>query len=342
MPTGPSHSSGGFGGGGGHSSGGGFGGGGFSFGGGSNGWRRRPTGPRTIHFFGRSIIIAGGQYSSAVGFFAFVIFFAIFSAFLGLFAYSNNSDIKSYSASAAVFEEDAEFFSDLITKAKAGKEDEGYYLTTANFDGINLTYVDGDTRTGIFYYDMYNNIPYYFIQYEYVNTHAEDSINLGTTYAQFSSSAANGLIISGEGQIEIAYTKFEGEWWSINTNYSLEKNIEYKMTLNAIDETKSSQKFVIGFMIVTIVATIGFLAAAILKLVSGAKKAKAEALLEAEKKEAEISEAQARAEEARASAESKQAYVCSYCGSDIPAGETKCPMCGSSKRTKKKDLNKDV
>ena len=337
MPTGPSHSSGGFGGGGSH--GGGFSsGGGFSHGGGNFGGHRRPTGPRTLIFFGHRYIIPGSYYSSAVSLISLFIFFAIFSVFMGFMSYSNSNDIKEYKASQIVFEEDAEFFSDLITKAR--NEETGYYITTATFDGINLVYQDGDTRDGIFFYDYFNNIPYYFIQYEYVNAADDNNVYLGSTYAQFSSSAANNLVVSGEGKIEVAYTYFEGSWWSINTSYSLNNNIEYKLTVQAIADKEGSQKILIGALVFFIVAALGCVTGSIFKLVNGAKKAKMQAEYEEQKQEAELKEAKARADEASAEAEKKQGYVCAYCGSDIPAGETKCPTCGSSKRVKKTDLNK--
>ncbi len=331
MPVGPSHSS--------HSSGGGSHGGGFSGGGGgwssgSRSYHPHPRHPITIHWFGRPVVFSTGVQNTLVSLlviFLFVAFFGVFS----IIGYSVN--IQEYNKNKqelAVFETDAVYYQNLISKAQASEE--GYFITSGTFEGrFYYSYDEDDfAGTGVFEYQVVNGVTYYFINYTYVNDKGQTL--KGETYTQFSSSQARAMILDDIGTIEIAYTydSDEGGYVSINTSYSLEKNQDYNILKKEVEDNKSSNVLLIIGIVLLVVAACIFVGL-IFVIRNQIKKSKTQAQVDSAKAEAEIAESKANAEKAEAEANSKN-RMCDYCGCSVPDGASKCPSCGSRMFKKKK------
>ncbi len=321
MPIGPSHS--------GRSSGGhSFGGGSSSrsSGFGSSGGRSHHfhSGPRRFVFFGRTYVMA----PNGLSFVAILLFFIFFA---GVFCFGSwagikngNDDIDYYSAQIAIMEDDAEFYSTLI--ANATNHVSGYYLETASFDNNDLDsspfkkfeyYPSNPTTPGAYYSFMDKGVIWYFIVYKY-------SHGTGMTYTQFSNSQ-----LPSDGKIQIAYTYFENNWWSINTNYSLEKNKDYAFAKAELQNSKEAKQSSITSTIVSVLIIVGLVVAVIFVIKKNLKREEEKNTLELQKTKAEVQEATAKADEAKRRA-SQVGRKCKYCGSAVPDEETKCTNCGSS------------
>lgn len=333
MPSGPSHSASSSGGG---SHGGSFGGGGFggSHGGNSGGYAPRPRHPITFHWFGRPIIISTGAQNTLVTLIMFFLVCALFGIFSIVGYSSNMEEVNKNNQLIAVYETDAVYYQNLITKAKNGEE--GYYLTTATFDNkIYSSYDEDDyAGTGAFQYQYIGGLYYYFINYEYINNREQGM--KGETYTQFTSSQIKNMISGNTGSIEIAYTydASEGGYVSINTSYSLKENQDYNVLKMEIENNDSGSTFlVVG--IIFIIAGVGILIGMVFVIRKQIKKSKEQAEIDEAKQKAEIAEANANAERAKADA-NKRNRVCAYCGAPVPDGETKCPACGARHFEKQK------
>jgi len=333
MPVGPSHS--------GRSGGGSRGGG--SFGGGSrssggSSFSRSPSHhsshsgggfhfslrPRNFYFFGRTVYLTSG--------FQVLISLLLFVALLlGGFTYVRFStiglykeDIADVQAQIEIFKQDDVYFKNLITNAKNGVD--GYYLTTATFDSEIIEYYSANPSTpGVYYVFTKNGNQWHFIVYEYTNEVTKLNNQIGTTYTQFSAGQCNAM----NGTIEIAYTKTDNEWWSINTNYSLSDNQDYIDAVDYLNLKKSNLTSASWGLAGIIIALIVDIALIVLIFIKKSKKQQAEDAIAQEKAKAEADEAQAKADMARRQA-NQYGRTCEYCGNDIPDGVSKCPGCGSS------------
>lgn len=315
MPSGPSHGS--------HSGGGGHSGG--SFGGGSRGVHiggfsatphpRVPRPPRMLHFFGRPILITSG-FSTAV---ILVTFAVIITAFLFI---SGISGTIKMNKTIKIYENDALWYEKAIENAENGNGKA--YKTTATFDDEVYYHYKNTRETGIYEDFEYNGYVYFFIVFEYDNEETGEKGCIGQTYTQFTSTQALNKVVSGEGQIEIvyAYSEEDGSWFAINADYSLDKNIEYKSTLDSKNSGLVSATVSGIIFVVLIIAIIFMIRHAI-------KKGKAQAESERLKAEQEIAEAKAKAEGTQAEVNKKFRY-CKYCGSKINENENKCSNCGST------------
>ena len=340
---------------------GGGGGGGFSFGGGGgfragfgssgssynrggsdyNRSHSRPRGPRRpwrMHFFGRTVILAGPAQtllSLLLGAFIFAIVFLV-----GIFG--NLGTTKEYMAESeemiAKYEEYDPVFANIIQKAKLN-EDDDYFIVTATFNKKEYkTYGDNPTATGYYETDYYEKgQTYYFVVYEF-EYHADDEIGQSkanktwndSTFIEFTKEGS--LTETGindlNGQIEVAYTYVNGNVVAINTSYTLERNKDYQVEKDYLEDLKESKKsytkmIVIAFAVIGVVVLI-----AVLFFVKKYKQAKKNQEVQDAKNEAEIAEARANAELAEAKA-SQIGRTCKYCGADVPDGDDVCPACGS-------------
>lgn len=320
MPSGPSHS---------HSSGGGSSHSsssrGFSSGGFSGGGVRVPRAPWHWHFGGRTVVISTGKQNVFLAMLGALIVFII--ATFGCLGIKSGikGQIKQQTANIEIFESDAEWYKNVITKAKSETgEEEGYYLTTATFDKKQILYYDeSDPKTGYYEYDTVNGVYYFYIIYKYTNQKTGEVVT-AETYAQFTSSQAQGW----NGEIAYAYSEEDSAWFAINTNYSLDKNMEYVKAKQLLKSSNSSLKSMKVAFVVCLVVTIGLAVGFVFVTKNIIKKAKAEAAAEEAKQQAEIEEAKADAEEAKSRASKVNRY-CSYCGCKISDDVDQCPSCGS-------------
>ncbi|MBQ4542507.1 MAG: hypothetical protein IJA23_06675 [Clostridia bacterium] len=333
----------------------GGGGGGFSFGGGGGGFRAgfgssgssynrgssygsshssRPRGPRRpwrMHFFGRTVILAGPAQTLLSLLLGALIFAIVF--LVGIFG--NLGTTKEYMAESeemiAKYEEYDEVYSTIIERAENG--DDGYYIVDAEFRNVKYTsYGDDPTSTGYYLTDYYEKGEYYyFIVYEF-EYHANDTVGQSkanktwndSTFIEFTTYGVRDL----SGTIEVAYTRVDGEVWAINTSYSLERNKDYQVEKDYLEDLTESKKsytkmIVIAFVVIGVVVLI-----AVLFFVKKYKQAKKDQAVKDAKDEAEIAEARANAELAEAKA-SQVGRKCKYCGADVPDGDDVCPACGS-------------
>ena len=335
---------------------GGGGGGGFSFGGGGGGFRAgfgssgssynrggsdynrshsRPRGPRRpwrMHFFGRTVILAGPAQtllSLLLGAFIFAIVFLV-----GIFG--NLGTTKEYMAESeemiAKYEEYDEVFSTIIKEAKKEVAGDGYYLTKGTFADRKFTsYGDDPTSTGYYLTDYYEKGEYYYFIVYNMEYATDDAVGQSktkpwndSTFIEFTTYGVKDL----SGEIEVAYTYIDGEVWAINTSYSLERNKDYQVEKDYLEDLTENKKsytkmIVIAFVVIGVVVLI-----AVLFFVKKYKQAKKDQAVKDAKDEAEIAEARANAELAEAKA-SQVGRKCKYCGADVPDGDDVCPACGS-------------
>ncbi len=276
--------------------------------------------PRTIMFFGRPVYLTSG-FASLVSLFVLLLIFAFSGSLIsGISMSEANKEIRYMKQDAVEWEE-------IIEKAENGED--GYYLFTINNIDFEYTgqsvFRDGYTFDGLYasgenyelatnYCLTYDDIDYYQIFYYFYDSSTGYDVTY-YTYAQFKNP-------STIHHLEFAYKlDDEGETLCINTTYELDKCMEY----NDLKDTAHTQK------VITIVATcvgVAFLAAIVLIIVHGIKKAKENNALELEKKKAEAEKAQAEADMAKEDLKQKHRF-CTYCGSPIPEGESQCPACGS-------------
>ncbi len=284
-----------------------------------------------MHFFGRTVILAGPAQtllSLLLGAFIFAIVFLV-----GIFG--NLGTTKEYMAESeemiAKYEEYDEVYSTIIERAENG--DDGYYIVDAEFRNVKYTsYGDDPTSTGYYLTDYYEKGEYYyFIVYEF-EYHANDTVGQSkanktwndSTFIEFTTYGVRDL----SGTIEVAYTRVDGEVWAINTSYTLERNKDYQVEKDYLEDLTESKKsytkmIVIAFVVIGVVVLI-----AVLFFVKKYKQAKKDQAVKDAKDEAEIAEARANAELAEAKA-SQVGRKCKYCGADVPDGDDVCPACGS-------------
>lgn len=344
MPVGPSHSSSSGGGSHGGSRGGSHGGGsrgGINFGGISfdRGERRppRPRRPITFHWFGRPVVVSTGVQNMMVS--LLVIFICLVLGTVGCFiGFSSNSRnlSKAYNG-IEIIESDAVYYKQLIEKAKDANESD-YHLAMASFEmKFFRTYTESDYKRddgGVFEFGEYDGIVYYFVCYNY--SVGNGSVQSGETYTQFSSSAIRGCetyydeTYTKYGKMQIAwhYDEDDCKYYSINTDYTLEKNIDYKAYKASLSSLENGKKYCLIGGCVMAVVTILVLAIMIIRIKKRLKKEAEEQKIEEAKQQAEIEKANAEAEKARADVRRKNRY-CSYCGTKIREDAEQCDACGS-------------
>lgn len=339
---------------------GGGGGGGFSFGGGGSrssggGFRagfgssgssynrssdygrshyhsgpRPPRRPWRMHFFGRTVILAGPAQtllSLLIGAFIFsmVFLFGIIGSI------GNNKELTKESESMIVkYEEYDKVYASIINNAKSGTE--GYYIVDAEFKNIKYTSYGSDpTSTGYYLTDYYQNGEYYyFIVYEF-EYHAQDTVGQtktkpwnDSTFIEFTTYGVKDL----GGEIEVAYTYIDGEVWAINTSYTLERNKDYQLEKDYLADLKADNKSNVKMLFIMLAVVGGIVLICVLFIKRKYKQAKKEQAVQDAKNDAEIAEAKARVEIAESKA-SQVGRTCKYCGADVPDGDSVCPACGS-------------
>lgn len=323
------HSSGGHSGGG-HSgghSGGGYGGPHGGYGGGGP---RGPRPPMRMHFFGRTVVLAGpAQWfmSILLGVLALGIVFSV-----GMFG--NYSQIKTAVTESKEmiekYESYSEIYSNIITKAKAGTD--GYYVVNATFAMKKFEdYSNDPTETGYYATDHYEKGQYYYFVVYNFNYHASDTVGAtktnpynDSTFLQFTYDDIRDM----NGTIEVAYTYIDGKVWAINTDYTLAKNKDYddeKIYYESVLDGKKTCKKMIVVDIIVIAIVVAVLAVFISKKYKQAQK---DQDIKNAKSEAELAEAQAKADIAEKKAQ-QVGRVCKYCGASVPDGAEDCPACGS-------------
>lgn len=329
--------------------GGGSRGGGFSFGGGSRssggGFRssssssssygghhssyHRPRGPRrpwNIPMFGRTVVIAPGtQFLFYI--LAIVMIFSVimFSSNVKAIGWKGD-EVKAQQEYVEKYETYSETFLDVIEKGQANKADPtkhtNYRVETVTFPVVYRTwYNESNPQTG--YYKAFNfeGAEYYFIVYEYMAV--DGTTKVDSTFAQYYFQD-----IPTNGQIEIAHAKIGSEYWAINTDYSLEHNMDYQYDKALLEDLKSDRNGTIISTIIYGALVAGAVLIVVLVVVKKFKNAQKKADLENQKTEAEIAEAKAKAEVAEAQAQ-KVGRTCKYCEATIPDGADVCPACGS-------------
>ncbi len=353
----------------------GGGGGGFSFGGGGGGFRagfgsngssynrggssyghshHTPRGPRRpwrMHFFGRTVILAGPAQtllSLLLGVFIFSIVF--FAGIIG-----NMNDNKAYIEESkemiAKYEEYDEVFATIIKEAKKNVDDD-YFIVTAEFKPTEYkTYGDNPSNTGYYLTDYYEKGQYYyFIVYEF-KYHADDEIGQAkganakwndSTFIEYTKEGSletgvNDMIVYKDpdntslgkvGKIEVAYTYINGNVFAINTSYTLERNKDYQAEKDYLADLEDNKGSYVKMLVITGVVLAVIILIAVLFIRRKYKQAKKDQAVQDAKNEAEIAEARANAELAEAKA-SKIGRTCKYCGADVPDGDDICPACGS-------------
>lgn len=335
---------------GGRSSGGGFSGGSFSGGGfragfGGNGSSynrgsssgnyndgpRAPRRPWRMHFFGRTVILAGPAQTLLSLLFGVLIFAAIF--LVGIVG--NMSESKEFMTESkeiiAKYEEYDKVYSTIIDRAEAHQD--GYYIVDAEFAMRKFTSYDDDpTLTGYYLTDYYEKAEYYyFVVYEF-DYHADDEIGQAKTNKTWNDSTFIEFTTYGirdlNGTIKVAYTYIDGEVWAINTSYTLARNKDYQLEKDYLADLKDNQKTYTKMIIIASVVIVVVVLIAVLFIVKKYKQAKKDQAIQDAKNEAEVAEARAKAELAEAKA-SKVGRKCKYCGADVPDGDNICPACGS-------------
>lgn len=320
----------------GHSSGGHSGGGhsGGSFGGHSyGGYGGAPRGPRPpmrMHFFGRTVVLAGpAQWfmSILLGILALAIVFAV-----GMFG--NYSQIKSVVTESKEMVEKYEsysaIYSNIITKAKAGTN--GYYVVDATFAMHKFEdYSNDPTESGYYVTDHYEKGQYYyFIVYNF-NYHSSDTIGAtktnpynDSTFLQFTYDDIRDM----NGTIEVAYTYIDGKVWAINTDYTLEKNKDYQNEKDYYENSLGGKDACKKMIVVDVVIIVAIVAVLVLFVSKKYKQAKTDQEIKTAKSQAELAEAQANADIAEKKAQ-QVGRVCKYCGANVPDDADDCPSCGS-------------
>lgn len=309
-----------------HSSGGG------SSHGPSHGPSRGPGGPgggfhmhrRPINFMwgGRTVVISTGKQNAVLSFLA-VFILALIVTFGGVWFRSEMKDeLADSTALIASYEEDAKWYSEVISKAKNGES--GYYLATATYDKTFVNYYNSyNPRDGVYADISYKNIEYYFIRYKFFNE-ATGKNEYGETPTMFMGDNAD----SWNGKIAYAWSNKYNDYVSIVENYSLDSDIRYKDEVLSLNKLKDNKKSATTFVIVATVISVALFAGLVVTIVFVVKKAKREAEINEAKQQAELKKAQEQAEEAEARA-NQVGRVCAYCGSAVPDGRDNCPACGA-------------
>ena len=320
--------------------GGGFGGGsrssggGFSFGSSSRSsgssyssgghyhhHHHRPRGPWHIPMFGRTVVIAPGtQFLFYI--LAIVMIFStiMFSSNVKAIGWKGD-EIKAQQEYVTKYETYSETFLDVIEKAQSGNYS-NYKVETVPFPYIYRTwYNESNPQPG--YYKAFNfeGVEYYFIVYEY--TAVDNTQKVDSTFAQYYFQD-----IPSNGQIEIAHAKIGSEHWAINTDYTLEGNMDYQYDKAYLADLKADRNRTITSTLIYGALLAGAVTIVVLVVVKKFKNAQKKADLENQKTEAEIAEAKAKAEVAEAQAQ-KVGRTCQYCEAPVPDGADVCPGCGS-------------
>ncbi len=352
MPVGPSHSarSGG-------SSGGSFGG--SSRSGGFNSSRSssspRPRSPINFVWFGKPVVISTGVQNMLIS--LIVIFVMLVMGTVGCFINfgTNSKELADARSSIAIYESDAEYYQNLITRASSTAEEDAAYIKTKAYfvPKMYSQYTEDDfNNTGAFEYGTYRGVVYYFITYCYKD--ADGNWRQGETYTQFASSAVRAMFKNAEGfdseilenfsnttgtglsanvmvgEMDVAYVNdiAEGGYFSINTNYSLDKNIDYLAYKSSLKELESSKKSSLVLGIVLTCITLLVLAIGIVVAIRKIKKENEKAQVEAAENAAAIEKAKAEAETAKSEAAKKNRF-CQYCGAPVADGAEQCSACGA-------------
>ncbi len=301
---------------------GGSSGGSRSYSGGGSSGSYRPRGPMRIPMFGRVVVIGGG----ALSLLSFMLMFFIISCIMLFSSFSmageSKEEIAEWKSLVQKYEDYDVRFKDIIAKAQSSDPQySNYQITDAYCGNRVISYYDDDPTTpGIYKAFIVDNAMYYFVVYEY--TAVDGSQKTDSTFAQYLYQDVP------TGTIKIAHAKINGEYWAINTDYSLEKNMDYKDALMMLKEEENDLKGTKTLRIVSIVVLCVTVAVIAVIMVKNFKKAKRKEEVEKAQEQASIAEAKAREEQAESQARSVN-RKCAYCGNPIPDGDRICPACGS-------------
>lgn len=336
MPRGPSHSR--SGGGGGFSSRGGSGGGGFSFGGFSsrrsssgsyNGGSyhdrpRRPRGPRSFHWFGRTVVVSTGAQSLFSTLISILVIAIVACVVFGGTVTNSNLQAKEAKEAIEIYESDADWYAETIAGAEKNIDGDEYYLATATFNDVLIEYYNPDSnQTGYCEYMYFNGYDYYYIIYSYYNEVKGETMR-GETYAMFTSTEVDAL----GGSFSVAYRQDKGKFYSVPVFYELEDNAEYLEAKQYYENKVDAKNNAIIILLIPIAVIALIVAILVWRFVVMVKKSKKDSELEQAKAEAEVAQAKAKAEIAEELAKNTN-RTCAYCGAKVPDGDDCCPACGS-------------
>ena len=238
-------------------------GGGFNFSFGGGGPRRRPPrddhhrhhgpglghgvrffhGPIRFRFFGRPIFISTGrQIGFIAGFIAlFVMIISTFAMFTGL--KTSKEDVKYYEKEYAYILADSQMYLDIINKARAGEI--GYEIGTGYFE---YKYATTSSPYAVYDYDYYYGTYYISFtleveagQWKQFDTYAmyNNTAVIGNQYED----ALRDIDPNSKWKaIEVAYTKVNGLWVAINTDYDGTVNYEIEAFKLELEDAKDSVK----------------------------------------------------------------------------------------------------
>lgn len=310
MPMGPSHSSS-------HSSGGGHS---SSV---SSGSSHGGFGGHVV-FMGGPVVVAGRKRGSIISLAVFIFMLVFIIISVGVAFGKNKDELEYYQECMQIMESDAEEYAQIIGKStREGYTDSSgttYYIVDAKFKVEFYNYYSNTDKSACYFYDYYNELAIYFLVYEYQNPKTHEPVT-GETYATYTSSQLRDK--GGKITICVAVDD-EGECVSINRDYTLSGNIEYKMLEEWSEEYSSNgNAMIIGMVICGVIAAVF----AIIIVVRVVKKSK----------RGEETSEEKPVEEAPAESPKETKYICSYCGSIIPPDATRCPSCGSKKFKKVDD-----
>ncbi len=266
-----------------------------------NGYRRPP---RHYHWFGRNVVVTSGK-GMLVSVLLIILLFASIILAVSISSYNKQQVvINNYVTSGKTYEE-------ICEKAKAKQS--GYYLFEfKNVDGQALdtgVWSDGSNTLESFEDDTldYQNAVWFLIEYSFYDD--ADNHIFERTYSMYSASDIRGIT-----EFSVAYTKINGVWWSINSDFKLENNIEYLYELDELNSTK-----VMKNVCIAIVATVG--AILVLSVV---------VIILKSKKISEIS-LEENVNEMPTDSTSKKTKYCPYCGDILDENAKRCPSCGAKR-----------
>lgn len=303
MPTGPIHNSN-------HSSGGSHP---SSMGGSGGGHIHHGHGP--VIFFGAPIHVSSGRRGTGIiGLIVFAVILVFTTIAISVPYNNNKKDLEFYNNYIEIMESDAIEYAEIIDKAtKEGYRDSKgtYYVVEASYSPNYAS----DNKPGYYFYGYYNDIERYYIVYEYTIPGNSATTYAGETYATYTINEVRGM----GGKITICVLlDSSGNCTSINSDYTLQDNTEYKIVQRYIAEANGSRNGMLGGMIICGVLAGVMVLAIIIISVKRSKRGTEEP--EQSTGEPEVTETKG---------ETK--YICSYCGSVIPKDASRCPSCGSKK-----------
>lgn len=295
--------------------------------------RRSPI----FHMFGRAVVLTSWKV-------VLLTVFIIGILISGLSLYGGVNKYQETDKSIKYYQSDEIGYKELIQKAENG--DNGYYKATISnidFESKLIYNHDGRYYRNCFVYEFYPAgsgllnpsahkevlIANYFLEYDdivyfqIVYDFEDDGRRVnGLTYACYKENQ-----IGAMSTFSVSYHYQNGETIdSINSDYDLEKCMDYFQTLDDKAESKIT-------IIICSILTAVFVGGIVIFIVLMILKSKKADELEAEKIQAEIDKTNAETEKVKDEI-SKKNRICEYCGNPIPEGEDVCPSCGSRRHKK--------